>query len=71
MITKVKHLPTLFGRDPFIEAVISLVFGVLVAVLIVWSIRRGMRLTNSSFKDLMTKPNDELAINYFTKKMKK
>jgi len=71
MITKVKHLPNLFGRDPLIEAIIAILFGVLVAVLIFWSIKRGMRLTNSSFRDLMTKPNDELAINYFSKKVQK
>jgi len=35
------------------------------AGLVVWSVRRGMRLTGTSFKALATTPNDELAIDFF------
>jgi hypothetical protein len=48
-----------------IQALVGLAYGVLVAGLLVWSIKRGMRLTGFSFRDLMTYANDELTIKYF------
>ena len=38
--------------------------------LLVWSIKRGMRLTGFSFRDLMTHANDELTIKYFKRYQK-
>jgi hypothetical protein len=37
----------------------------LVAGLLYWSVKRGMRLTGFDFKELMTNANDDLAIKYF------
>ena len=64
-ISKIKHVPDLFSHDPVIQALVGLAYGVLVAGLLVWSIKRGMRLTGFSFRDLMTHANDELTIKYF------
>ncbi len=64
-ITKVKHVTDLMGPDPVNQAVIGLLYGLLVAFLLVWSVRRGMRLTGFSFRDLMTTANDDLTIQYF------
>jgi hypothetical protein len=55
----------MFSHDPVIQAVAGLACGVLVAGLLVWSVKRGMRLTGFSFRDLMTHANDELTIKYF------
>jgi len=65
MITKVKHVPDIFGYDPTIQALTALGYGLLIAWLLYWSIKRGMRLTGFSFRDLMTHANDDLAIKYF------
>jgi len=65
-ITKVKHVTDLFSHDPTIQALTGIAYGLLVAALLVWSIKRGIRLTGSSFKDLMTQNNDDLAIKYFS-----
>jgi hypothetical protein len=48
----------------------GLAYGLIVAGLLYWSIKRGMRLTGSSFKDLMTHNNDDLAIKYFDRMAK-
>lgn len=64
-ITKVKHVPDMFGHDPVVQALVGLAYGVLVAGLLVWSVKRGMRLTGFSFRELMTHANDELTIKYF------
>lgn len=64
-ITRVKHVPDIFGHDPVVQALAGLAYGLLVAWLLYWSIKRGMRLTGYSFKDLMSHNNDELAIKYF------
>ena len=64
-ITKVKHVPDIFGHDPTVQALVGLAYGLIVVWLLYWSIKRGMRLTGNSFKELMTHPNDELAIKYF------
>ena len=64
-ITRIKHVPDLFGHDPMIQAITGLAYGLLVAYLLYWSIKRGMRLTGFSFKDLMTTANDDLTIKYF------
>lgn len=64
-ISKIKHVPNLFSHDPTMQNLVALAYGVLVAWLLVWSIRRGMRLTGFSFRDLMTRANDDLAIEYF------
>ena len=55
----------MFSHDPVIQALVGLAYGVLVAGLLVWSVKRGMRLTGFSFRDLMTHANDELTIKYF------
>ena len=47
------------------QALTGVAYGLLVGWLLYWSIKRGMRLTNYSFKDLMTNNNDDLAIKYF------
>ncbi len=65
MITKVKHVPDIFGHDPIIQALTALAYGLLITWLLYWSIKRGMRLTGFSFRDLMTNANDDLAIKYF------
>jgi uncharacterized membrane protein YedE/YeeE len=65
VITKVKHVPTMFGYDANTQMYTALAYGALILTLLVWSVRRGMRLTGFSFKDLMVKPNDELTIEYF------
>jgi len=65
VITDVKSVPELFGQDPTTQLVAALVYGALLVSLIVWSVRRGMRLTGTSFKALATTPNDELAIEFF------
>lgn len=64
-ITRVKHVPDIFGHDPTVQALVGLAYGLLVAWLLYWSIKRGMRLTGFSFKDLMTNANDDLTIKYF------
>jgi len=66
-ISKIKHVPSMFSHEPTIQALVGLAYGVLVAWLLLWSIRRGMRLTGFSFRELMTNPNDELAVRYFDK----
>ena len=60
----------MFGHDPVIQALVGLAYGVLVTGLLVWSIKRGMRLTGFSFRDLMTHANDELTIKYFERYQK-
>ena len=47
-----------------------IIIGVLVTGLMVWSVRRGMRLTGFSFRDLMTHANDELTIKYLERYQK-
>ena len=69
-ITKVKHVPDMFGHDPTVQAIVGLAYGMLVAGLLYWSIKRGMRLTGFSFKDLMINANDDLAIKYFDRSAK-
>ena len=64
-ITKVKHVPDIFGHDPVVQAIVGLAYGVLIFWLLYASIKRGMRLTGFNFKELMSHPNDELAIKYF------
>ncbi len=64
-ITRVKHVPDIFGHDPVVQALAGLAYGLLVAGLLYWSITRGMRLTGYSFKELMSHGNDELAVKYF------
>ncbi len=64
-ITNVKHVPDIFGYDPTVQALVGLAYGLLVAWLLYWSIKRGMRLTGFTFKDLMTNANDDLTIKYF------
>jgi len=64
-ITKVKHVPDIFGHDPVVQAMVGLAYGLLVAGLLYWSVKRGMRLTGFSFKELMTTANDDLTIKYF------
>ncbi len=64
-ITRIKHVPDIFSHDPTIQAIVGLLYGLLVALLLVWSIRRGMRLTGFSFRELMTHANDELTFKYF------
>ncbi len=64
-ISKVKHVPDMFGHDPVVQALVGLAYGVLVAWLLFWSIKRGMRLTGFSFRDLMTHANDDLTVKYF------
>ena len=66
-ISRIKHVPDLFGHDPMIQAIAGLAYGLLVAYLLYWSIKRGMRLTGFSFKDLMTTANDDLTIKYFNR----
>ena len=66
-ITKVKHVPDIFTSDPTMQALVGVAYGVLIAWLLVWSVRRGMRLTGFSFKDLMTHANDELTVKYFAR----
>ncbi len=65
VITKVKHVPSIFTHDPNWQAVVGLAYGVLIIGLLYWSVKRGMRLTGFSFKELMTKANDDLTIEYF------
>jgi hypothetical protein len=64
-ITKVKHVTVLLGRDPVTEILLGLAYGLLILWLLVWSIRRGMRATGFSFKELMSNNNDDLTIKYF------
>ena len=64
-ITKVKHVPDIFSHDPTVQALVGLAYGVLITGLLVWSIKRGMRLTGFSFREIMSHPNDELTIKYF------
>lgn len=64
-ITKVKHVTDIFSHDPTMQALTGLAYGLMVAWLLYWSIKRGMRLTGCNFKDLMTHNNDDLAIKYF------
>jgi len=66
-ISKIKHVPSMFSHEPAIQALVGLAYGVMVASILVWSIRRGMRLTGFSFRDLMSSPNDDLAMRYFEK----
>jgi len=64
-ITKVKHVPDIFGHDPTVQAFVGLAYGLVIAGLLYGSIKRGMRLTGFSFKDLMAHSNDDLTIKYF------
>ncbi len=64
-ISRIKHVPDLFGHDPDIQALVGLAYGLLVAGLLLWSVKRGMRQTGFSFRELMTHANDELTIKYF------
>jgi uncharacterized membrane protein YedE/YeeE len=64
-LSKIKHVPDMFGHDPTVQALVGLAYGLLIAWLLYWSIRRGMRLTGFSFRELMTHANDELTIKYF------
>jgi len=64
-ITKVKHVPDIFSHDPTIQALVGLAYGLVIFGLLYWSVRRGMRMTGFSFKELMTHPNDELTFKYF------
>jgi uncharacterized membrane protein YedE/YeeE len=65
VITDVKFVPEAFGSDPTTQLLVALGYGVLLGSLVVWSVRRGMRLTGTSFKALATTSNDELAIDFF------
>jgi len=69
-ITKVKHVPDMFGHDPVIQAIVGLAYGLLVFGLLYGSIKRGMRLTGFNFKELMTTANDDLAIKFFERMAK-
>jgi len=64
-ITNVKHVPDLFGHDPSIQALVGVAYGLGVAGLLIWSVRRGMQKTGFSFHELMTHANDELTIKYY------
>lgn len=64
-ITRIKHFPDIFGHDPMVQAIAGLAYGVLVAGLLYLSIKRGMRLTGFSFRELMTTANDDLTAKYF------
>lgn len=64
-ISRIKHVPDMFSQEPFMQAMVGLAYGVMIVWLLVWSIKRGMRLTGFSFRDLMTHANDELTIKYF------
>jgi len=64
-ISRIKHVPDLFGHNPTIQAIAGLAYGLLIAYLLYWSIKRGMRLTGFSFKDLMSNSNDDLTMKYF------
>ncbi len=64
-ISRIKHVPDMFGHDPAVQAMVGIAYGILIAGLLVWSVKRGMRLTGFSFRDLMTHANDELTIKYF------
>jgi len=66
-ITKVKHVPDIFSHDPMIQALVGLAYGLVIFGLLYWSVRRGMRMTGFSFKELMTQPNDELTFKYFAR----
>ena len=41
-ISRIKHVPDLFGHDPNIQAMVGLAYGLLVAGLLLWSVKRGM-----------------------------
>jgi len=69
-ITKVKHVPDMFSDEPAIQAIVGLAYGLLIAWMLYWSIKRGMRLTGFSFRELMTNANDELTIKYFDRLQK-
>jgi len=69
-ITRIKHVPDLFGHDPVVQAIAGLAYGLLVFWLLRWSIKRGMRLTGFSFRDLMTTANDDLTLQYFDRMSK-
>ena len=66
-ITKVKHVTTIFGYDHITQAIVGLAYGVLIVGLLYWSIRRGMRMTGFSFREMMTHANDDLAVKYFAR----
>ncbi|QQO53128.1 MAG: YeeE/YedE family protein [Thiohalocapsa sp. PB-PSB1] len=65
VITDVKSVPELFSQDATTQLLVALVYGALLVLLVVWSVRRGMRLTGTSFKALATTSNDELSIDFF------
>jgi uncharacterized membrane protein YedE/YeeE len=67
VITDTKFVPEIFGQDPTTQFIVALLYGALLVSLIIWSVKRGMRLTGTSFNELATTSNDELAINYFKK----
>ena len=64
-ISRIKHVPDMFSQDPSIQALVGMAYGILVAGLLVWSVKRGMRLTGFNFRDLMSHANDDLTIKYF------
>ena len=66
-ITKVKHVPDIFGHDPVVQVLTALAYGMIIASLLYWSITRGMKLTGFSLKKLATTANDDLAIEYFNR----
>ena len=65
VITKVKHVPDIFSHDPVIQLLVGIAYGMVLVGLLIWSVKRGMRLTGFSFKDMFTKPNDELTLQCF------
>jgi len=67
VITRVKHVPDMFGYEANTQVLAALAYGILVVWLLVWSVRRGMRLTGFGLKDILTKPNDQLTIEYFSR----
>jgi len=65
VITHVTSVPELFSQDPATQFLVAMAYGAVLVLLIVWSVRRGMRLTGTTFKALATAPNDELSIDFF------
>ncbi len=66
-ITKVKHVTDIFSYDPTTQLLTGLAYGMLIAGLLYWSIKRGLALTGFSFKEMATTNNDDLAIKYFNR----
>ncbi|MFP4279734.1 MAG: patatin-like phospholipase family protein [Halochromatium sp.] len=65
VITHVTSVPELFSQDPATQFLVAMAYGAVLVLLIIWSVRRGMRLTGTTFKALATTPNDELSIEFF------